>query len=100
MLNTKTERLDIYHRTNEKIIIPYTKIYTKPIEGRDIDSKKKLPLSLRVTQLPIEKIIIGPSSNQEEVIRGVKQLLQDNFYSVTPLLADVEIVRSNIPYRS
>jgi Protein of unknown function (DUF2971) len=98
-LNTKTERLTIYHRTNEKLIIPYTKICTKPFEEREIEDYKSLPLSFRVTKLPIERIIIGPSSNQEEVIKGVKQLLQNNFYS-TSILADTEIVKSVITYRT
>jgi len=104
MLNTRVERLDIYHRTNEKLIIPYTKICTKPLGDRDTDllkdQKGKLPLSFSVTKLPIEKIIIGPSSNQEEAIKGVKQLLQNNFYSVNSVLPDVEIVKSVVPYRS
>lgn len=100
MLNTKAERFDVYHRTNEKIIIPYTKIYTKPIEHNGTTPKEKLPLRFRVTQLPIEKIIIGPSSNQEEVIKSVKELLGNNFYSVNSVLADLEVLKSIIPYRS
>jgi len=104
VLNPKVERLEIFHRTNEKIIIPYIKIKTKPIEDRNIEQmkkrKEKLPYIFTITQLPIERIIIGPSSNQEEVIKSVKQLLQNNFYSVSSVLADVEIVKSSIPYRS
>jgi len=41
ILNTKVDRLEIYHRTNEKIIIPYTKIKTKPIENRNADLLKE-----------------------------------------------------------
>lgn len=104
MLNTRVERLDIYHRTNEKLLVPYTKIYTNPIEGSDTDllknSKGKLPFIFTITKLPIEKIIIGPSSNQNEIIRGIKQLLQNNLYAVNSVLSGVEIVKSFIPYRS
>lgn len=100
MLNAKAERLDIYHRTNEKIIIPYTKMYTKPIEYKGSNPKKKLPLRFKVTQLPIEEIVIGPSSNQEEVINSVKELLGNNFYSLNSVLADLKVLKSNIPYRS
>lgn len=95
-LNTRVERLEIFHRTNERLIIPYTKIYTKPIEGRDASHKNNRPLRFSVTQLPIERIIIGPSANQDEVTNGVKHLLQSNFYSSS----DVEVVKSIIPYRS
>lgn len=97
-LNTKAERLDIYHRTNEKIIIPYTKIYTKPIVYKGETPVEKLPLTLRVEKLPIEKIIIGPSSNQDDIIQSVKELLQNNFYSVS--FDNIKISKSKIPYRS
>lgn len=98
ILNTKVEKLDIYHRTNEKIIVPYTKIKTKPKEHRE--SNGELPFIFTITKLPIENIVIGPSSNQEEVIQSIKQLLQNNYYSVNSVLADVEIIKSAIPYRS
>lgn len=104
VLNTKVERLDVYHRTNEKLIIPYIKIKTKPWKNRNTDvlrnTDEKLPFIFTIEKLPIEKIIVGPSSNQDEVIKSVKQLLQNNYYSVNSVLTDVQIVKSVIPYRT
>jgi hypothetical protein len=104
MLNTEVERLDIYYRTNEKLIVPYTKIKTKPLEDGEGDisknQKEKLPFIFTVTELPIKKIIIGPSSDQDEVIKSIKHLLRNNYYSVNSVLADVEIAKSAVPYRA
>lgn len=96
-LNAEAKQLKIYHRTNEKLIIPYTKIYTKPLE--DPYAGPETDLFFKVEQLPIKKIIIGPSSNQDDVINGIKKLLQNNFYTVGSCEYDVEIIKSQIPYR-
>ena len=62
--------------------------------------KNKTKDALKKASEEIEKIIIGPSFNQEDVFKGVKQLLQNNYYSVNSVLADVEIVKSVVPFRS
>jgi CRISPR/Cas system CMR-associated protein Cmr5 small subunit len=96
--NNKGERLDVFFRTNERLIVPFTKIYTKT---KDILNKKNISkprdsedFELRIKILPIEEIIIGPSSNQDDIINGLNKLLNENFYS------NVKIIKSKIPYRS
>lgn len=96
VLNIQADRLEIFYRTNEKSIIPYTKILTKAKEFKGPSAAEdKLPC-LKITQFPIEKIIVGPSSKQEDIIEGVKHLLQNHCYNTR----DIEISKSKIPYRS
>ena len=97
-LNTEAKKLKINHRTNEKLIIPYTKIYTKPL--KEPYAGPETDLFFKFEQLPIKKIIIGPSSNQYDVVNGIKELLQNNFYTIGSGKYDVEIIKSKIPYRS
>lgn len=73
-----------YRVTNERII-PY-------INSSSLYNEKFIE-EYRTDKLPLEKIIIGPTSNKEIMIESIKVFLKYNGYE------DVEIITSSIPFR-
>ncbi len=92
--NSMDKNFKIFFRANEKLIIPYTKIYTKSKEHSNNKAQDNEAINQTITKLPIEEIIIGPSPNQDDIINGLQKLLKENLY------LSVKIIKSKVPYRS
>lgn len=89
----KKEELDILFRASENLIVPYTIIknsYTAFLETKNPDETEPI---FGLKKIPLEKIIVGPSLDYDIVKIGLEQFLIKNGYE------NVEIIKSNVPYR-
>lgn len=88
----------IFFRPTESLIVPYILLkseYRLFLENREkgkYDDYGEMPEPI-IRNIPIKKIIIGPSLDFESVKLGISELLEKNNYK------DVLIERSKIPYR-
>ncbi|TAN65498.1 MAG: DUF2971 domain-containing protein [Methylobacter sp.] len=76
-----------YHRVSNGMIVPYVCTY-------DTKLKKTSGEELNPDNLPISKIIVGPIASQESTINSIKDFISDLGFD-----SEIEVVKSNIPYR-
>lgn len=87
----------ILFKASETLITPYIKLknrYKQYLEDKEkgkFDNIGANP-TFALKQLPIDKIIIGPSLDYDTIKLGILELLENNNY-------DVKVEKSNIPYR-
>ncbi|WP_269221881.1 DUF2971 domain-containing protein [Flavobacterium sp. IMCC34518] len=90
----KNSKADILFRTSTNLIIPYTIIknsYTAYLETKKPNETEPI---FGIKKLPLNKIIIGPSLDYEIVKIGLEKFLIMNGYE------NIEIIKSNVPYRA
>ena len=99
-INVVKEDEELFLRASDTLIIPYIKLKTK--YRQFLEDKKSgsgeycnygCEPAIAIKQLPINKIIIGPSLDFETVKIGIEELLKKNNYD------DILIEKSSIPYR-
>lgn len=96
--NKKQEKIKIKLRLKENSLIPFIEIPTKAKQYYKEKANGKwddagADPTFVIDKLPIQKIILGPCLEEKTVIPSLKLLLSKNGYN------DVEIIKSNIPYR-
>ena len=94
----KKGKENILFKSTDTIITPYIRLkgkYKQYLEDKDKGLYDDLgaDLTFAIKQLPIDKIIIGPSLDFESIELGIQELLDKNNYE------NVKIEKSKIPYR-
>lgn len=94
----KKGKENILFKSSDTIITPYIRLkdaykqYTED-KAKGIYDDIGADRTFAIKQLPIDKIIVGPSLDFESIKQGIKELLDKNNYE------NVKIKKSRIPYR-
>lgn len=91
----KKEEEELRFRASENLIVPYVKLTTKYLDylKQKKDEEESVSPTFMIKRIPINNIIIGPSLEFSTLKESIEQLLIKNGYE------NVEILKSNVPYR-